>query len=246
MPDDSEVNLHVGISRDGTHPRHTQPRKQSQSSLGRISADIYDSLAILLAYGPNQRLLVAVKNGKVGGTQQKSWGNSHCTKKKLGEISIPPTFSGQLKVVLKGGEYQKTLKKLGECKKVGGILNNPCVTISGLQLAVKEVGGENIIRRWTAIGATCKHKCLRIGGRARINPPPPNPRRPDSGRGNFAEELASVIGGRLGAESQNCVGPIRHRLRAEANGRGRERAADAAGQCRFGSQCRQAAIGRAV
>ncbi|KAJ7679777.1 hypothetical protein B0H17DRAFT_1139051 [Mycena rosella] len=65
--------------------------------------------------------------------------------------------------------------------------------------------------------------------KTKINPPPTNPRRPDSGRGNFAEELASVIGGRLGAESQNCVGPIRHRLRAEAK---RESAGEGGGCCR--------------
>ncbi|KAJ7637437.1 hypothetical protein B0H17DRAFT_1149488 [Mycena rosella] len=94
--------------------------------------------------------------------------------------------------------------------------------------------------QWSSM-ATHGHR-----GFVQINPPPPNPRRPDSGRGNFAEELASVIGGRLGAESQNSSARSGINFARKRNGRVRERAADAAGQCRFGSQCRQAAIRCAV
>ncbi|KAJ7626494.1 hypothetical protein B0H17DRAFT_1151004 [Mycena rosella] len=62
--------------------------------------------------GPNQRLLVAVKN--VLELLGKSWGNS---TKKLGELALhqekvggnqhSPNFFWPLKVALKGGEYQK-------------------------------------------------------------------------------------------------------------------------------------------
>ncbi|KAJ7669656.1 hypothetical protein B0H17DRAFT_1142104 [Mycena rosella] len=85
--------------------------------------------------GCEQSKVAGTPRKKLGELNKKSTrGNSRCTKKKLGEISIPPTFSGQLKVAFKGGGIPKRhLKGRGNAKKLGEYQIDNLAVYSGLR-----------------------------------------------------------------------------------------------------------------